>query len=344
MSDNKQPIHLLGMSLKELQSLSESKGQPTFRGKQIADWVYKRNAAAIDDMATLPAAFRSQLAQEAVLYRAKVLAKSRSADGTAKYLLGLEDGQSVEAVLLPYEARVSACVSSQVGCSAGCRFCATGIDGLARNLTAGEMVDQALTLQRESGHRVSHVVYMGMGEPLLNYGNVLRSIYILNAEVGIAMRHFTISTVGITPRIEKLASEKLQLTLAVSLHAPNDTLRKSIIPLADRYPIKGVMAACRRYAGATHRRVTFEYMLIRDLNDSPSMAQELAELLRGMLCNVNLIPYNAVDGLGFARSPQGRVKTFRAVLEEAGIVVSQRVERGHAVSAACGQLRRRVGD
>jgi 23S rRNA (adenine2503-C2)-methyltransferase len=210
-----------------------------------------------------------------------------------------------------------------------------------RNLTAGEIVDEVLTLQQQSPRRVSHVVYMGMGEPLLNYDNVLKSIRLLNEEVGIAMRHITISTVGITPMIQKLAEEKLQLTLAVSLHAPNDSLRTQIIPLAAKYPLKGLMDACKRYSERTHRRITFEYLLIRGMNDSPAQAHDLAALLRGMLCNVNLIPFNAVEGLPFSRPSQAQVRTFRSILEKSGIDVTQRMERGHSVSAACGQLRRR---
>lgn len=189
--------------------------------------------------------------------------------------------------------------------------------------------------------RISHVVYMGMGEPLLNYDNVIKSIRILNKEIGISMRHITISTVGITPQIEKLAEEKLQLTLAVSLHAPDDMLRRQIIPLAARYPLHDLIEACRKYAETTGRRITFEYLLIRNVNDSILCARKLSKLLKGILCNVNLIPYNAVEGLALDRPSQAHVRAFRSVLEESGIVVTQRVERGHAISAACGQLRRR---
>lgn len=336
--------HLLGMSAPELEELAESLGQPRFRGRQIAARLYRKNAGALEDMLELPTSFRARLETEAVLYRSRIVTAAKSSDDAAKFLLELEDGMAVEAVLLPYEERVSVCVSTQVGCAAGCTFCATALGGLARNLTAGEIVDEVLTLAKESPRRITHVVYMGMGEPLLNYDEVLKSIRLLNAEVGIAMRHITVSTVGITPRIEKLAGEKLQITLAISLHAPNDALRRQIIPIAEKYPLKGLMGACKSYAESTHRRITFEYLLIHGLNDSLPLAHELAGLLKGILCNVNLIPFNAVEGLALNRPSRARVQAFRSVLEDAGITVTQRVERGHAVSAACGQLRRREQD
>ena len=333
--------HLLGMTTPEFEELAVSMGQPKFRGRQIAARLYKQNVSSLSDMPELPASFRERLEGETVLRRIHIAAAAKSADGTTKFLLELEDGMAIEAVILPYEERVSVCVSTQVGCAAGCIFCATAIGGLARNLMAGEIVDEVLTLQRDSPRRITHVVYMGMGEPLLNYDEVLKSIRILNGEVGIAMRHITVSTVGITPRIEKLAAERLQITLAISLHAPNDALRRQIMPIAERYPVEELIRACRSYADSTHRRITFEYLLIRGLNDSVSLAHELAELLRGCLCNVNLIPYNAIEGLALNRPSRARVQAFRSVLEDAGIAVTQRVERGHAVSAACGQLRRR---
>lgn len=341
MAGNKTRVHLVGMSADELAAFAEELGQPAFRGRQIAAWLYRKGVVSVAEMTDLPAAFRSQLEEVAVIHRPRVLAVAKSHDGTAKFLLELEDGQSIEAVLLPYDERVSVCVSTQVGCAAGCMFCATAMGGLVRNLSAGEIVNEVLTLQKESPRRVSHVVYMGMGEPLLNYDNVLKSVRLLNQEVGVAMRHITISTVGIPQRIRRLAEEKLQLTLAVSLHAPNDMVRRRIIPLADRYPITDLMTACRYYADTTHRRITFEYLLIRDVNDSISLAYELVALLKGMLCNVNLIPYNAVEGLALSRPTRSRVEAFRSVLEKGGITVTQRVERGHAISAACGQLRRR---
>jgi len=332
---------LMGMTRQELESLAVSMGQPKFRGRQIAEWLYKKNASSIEEMTDLPAAFRACLEAETVLYRSAVITQDKSRDGTIKVLLGLEDDQRIEAVLLPYEDRVSVCLSTQVGCPAGCVFCATGIGGLARNLTAGEIVDEVLTLQRLIERRISHIVFMGMGEPLLNYEDLLKSIRILNEEVGIAMRQITVSTVGITPQIARLAEEKLQVTLAISLHAPDDLLRQRLVPISAKYPLRDLLKVCRHYADVTGRRVTFEYMLIDGVNDSVEMAERLAKLLRGMVCNVNLIPYNAVEGLEYRRPSRERVKAFREVLDNAGISVTQRQERGHSISAACGQLRRR---
>lgn len=336
--------HLLGMSTAELEEFVGSLGLPRFRGRQIASWMYKRNAADITEMTDLPASLRSVLHSKAVLHRSEAVRTSRSKDGTEKVLLRLADSESIEAVLLPYEDRVSVCASTQVGCAAGCVFCATGSGGFVRNLSAGEIVDEVLTLQRTCSRRITHVVYMGMGEPLLNYENVLKSIRILNEEVGIAMRHITVSTVGITPHIERLAVENLQLTLAVSLHAPNDEIRSAIMPLASRYPLRALMDACRSYTEATHRRITFEYMLIEGVNDALSLARQLAGMLRGVLCNVNLIPYNSVENVSMSRPSNSQIRAFRAALEEAGITVTQRVEMGDSVSAACGQLRRKEFD
>ncbi|MHB0997811.1 MAG: 23S rRNA (adenine(2503)-C(2))-methyltransferase RlmN [Armatimonadota bacterium] len=333
--------YLAGLSTKELEEYAESHKQSKFRGRQIASWIYKKDAGEISDMSDLPASFRSEIKETTRIHCSSIASSVTSSDGTTKYLLEMSDAQRIEAVLLPYEDRVSVCVSTQIGCAAGCVFCATGMCGFTRNLSVCEIVDEVLLLQKEGNRRVSHVVYMGMGEPLLNYDNVLKSIHILNDEVGIAMRHITLSTVGITPRISKLAEEKLQLTLAVSLHAPTDVLRRKLVPLSERYPINGLMAACRHYANVTHRQVTIEYLLIDGVNDSPQLALELASLLKGMLCSVNLIPYNIVEGLDYRRPSRERIKAFRAVLEEKGIVVTQRMERGHSVSAACGQLRRR---
>ncbi|MHB1191270.1 MAG: 23S rRNA (adenine(2503)-C(2))-methyltransferase RlmN [Armatimonadota bacterium] len=325
------------MTTPELETLAESLGERPFRGRQIASWIYKKNIASISEMTDLPEPFRNRLE----LHRAQVVGVQEARDGTKKLLLEFADGERVEAVFLPYKERVTACVSTQVGCPVGCSFCATGIGGLVRNLTAGEIVDEVLTLEKEGARRVSHVVYMGMGEPLANYDNVIRSIRILNEEVGISERHITLSTVGLIAKIEMLAKEKLQITLAVSLHAPNDGIRRRLVPLAVRNPIERLVGACRRYSEATRRRVTYEYMLIHGVNDSNDHARELAALLRGTMCNVNLIPYNMVEGLPYARPTRERVEAFRGVLESCGITVTQRMERGHSISAACGQLRRK---
>ncbi|MHB1455789.1 MAG: 23S rRNA (adenine(2503)-C(2))-methyltransferase RlmN [Armatimonadota bacterium] len=333
--------YLVGMTTDELTSLAIKAGQPAFRGKQLADWIYKKNAAELSEMTNLPATFRDTIAEEMNLHSGSVADLLKSRDGTAKYLINLDQGQSVETVLLPYKDRVSACVSTQVGCGVGCRFCATGIHGLERNLSAGEIVDQVLILQKESQKRISHVVYMGMGEPLFNYDNTVKSIRLLNDEVGIAMRHITVSTVGIVPRIKMLAKEDLQITLAISLHSPDDERRERLIPIASRFPLKDLIPACKEYSESTRRRITFEYMLLKDVNDSISDAHELGKLLRGIMANVNLIPYNHVEGLPYEKPTSEKIGIFKSVLENVGLVVVQRMEKGGSVAGACGQLRYR---
>ncbi len=335
-------MELFGLDKAELSSVCEGLGHSAYRGKQIADWLYKRGARSFSQMTDLPTAMREQLTRAAAVTRSQVVEESRAKDGSSKFLLRLSDGETIESVLLPYPDRISVCVSTQIGCAAGCVFCATADSGFVRNLTAGEIVDQVITLQERAGARVTHVVFMGMGEPLLNLANVLAAVHILHNEVGISMRHMTISTVGITPAIRRLAGSELQLTLAISMHAPDDSLRRKLIPLARKFPLNELIEACADYADRTKRRVTFEYLLIGGVNDSSDHARSLAALLGKTLCHVNLIPYNQVPGKDFTRPSRRSVAHFREALERAGIEVSQRMERGHAVSAACGQLRRRV--
>ncbi len=332
-------MEVFGANKDQLRALAASLGQPEFRASQLADWLYKKSAHSFDEMTNLPSVLREQLARDCTITRAAVVREARSRDGSVKYLLRLADGQHVESVFLPYPDRVSVCVSSQMGCSAGCTFCATAQGGLVRNLTPGEIVDQVLALQERTGMRVSHVVFMGMGEPLMNLPGVINAVDLLHDEVGISMRRMTVSTVGITPAIRKLASLRMQLTLAVSLHAPDDALRRQLIPISSRFPLHELLAACRDYADATKRRITFEYILLAGVNDSPAHASALSRLLKGMLCHVNLIPYNEVSGTGYARPNNRAIHAFRAVLERAGVEVTQRAERGHTASAACGQLR-----
>ncbi|MBI2842551.1 MAG: 23S rRNA (adenine(2503)-C(2))-methyltransferase RlmN [Armatimonadetes bacterium] len=331
-------MEVFGAATAELERLAADLGEPPYRGRQIAGWLYRKNAGNFSAMTDLPAEFRRKLEAASTLFRARTLARSQSADGTTKFLLELSDGQRIESALIPYTDRVTVCVSTQVGCAADCSFCATAAAGLTRNLSGGEIVDQVLTLQGHAGERVTNVVFMGMGEPLLNYDEVIKSVRLINSEVGIAMRKMTISTVGITPRIRKLQSENLQLTLAISLHAPDDDLRRRLIPLAQRYPLNDLIAACRAYAEATGRRVTYEYLLLAAVNDSLTHARKLVGLIKGSLANVNLIPYNTVFGKDYKRPQAGVVKAFRSVLQDAGIETTERFERGHAVSAACGQL------
>lgn len=336
-------MELFGSTRAELSHYCEQLGHHSFRGKQIADWIYARGCRSAEDMSNLPGALRSELSASATITRSDVAGESRSTDGTTKLLLRLSDGETIESVLIPYEDRVSVCVSTQVGCAIGCTFCATADCGFVRNLTPGEILDQVATLRDHSGGRVSHVVFMGMGEPLANLENVLRAVDVLHSEFGISMRRITISTVGLTPAIRKLAELDLQITLAVSLHAPSDDLRARLIPYATRFPLPELIDACRNYANHTRRRVTFEYLLLAGVNDSPRQAVELGRLLRGILCHVNLIPYNKVIGKCYERPSKGAIAAFRSALEKEGVEVTQRMERGHAVSAACGQLRKRTG-
>jgi 23S rRNA (adenine2503-C2)-methyltransferase len=332
-------MELLGLTGAELEKLAETLGEKPYRGRQLAEWIYKKGADRFEAMTNLPASFRTKLAQEAALTHAEVIARRAASDGTAKFALRLADYNIIECVFLPYPDRITACVSTQVGCAAGCSFCATAETGFVRNLTVGEIVDQVITIQKETVCRVTNVVFMGMGEPLLNYENVLRALHILNKEIGIGMRKMTISTVGITPRIRMLAEEKLQVTLAVSLHAPTQQLREKIIPYAKRYPLKELIQVCREYSEITGRRVTYEYLLIAGINDSPKHAEKLATLIGGTLSNVNLIPYNLVEGKGFKRPDERTVEAFKAVLERRGIEAVEREERGHSAAAACGQLK-----
>lgn len=331
---------LPGATREEILQVVRSLGQPDYRAQQIAEWVYRKSAHSYEQMTNLPRSLRELLPERLPLRRLAVVRAQRSSDGTVKYLLALADGERVEAVFLPYADRTSVCLSTQVGCAAGCRFCATAQMGFSRNLTAGEIVDQVLTLQEQSGERISHVVYMGMGEPLWNLQAVVQSILLLNREVGISQRHITVSTVGVVPAIYELAQHRLQITLAISLHAPDDELRARIMPVGRKWKVPQLIEAARHYTETTGRKVTFEYLLLRGVNDEPHHARTLAQLVKGMVCNVNLIPFNQVETPdGFARPEPARIARFRRVLEEAGVAVTQRVEKGHDISAACGQLK-----
>jgi 23S rRNA (adenine2503-C2)-methyltransferase len=348
---------LLGLDTGEVTALAQDLGQPGYRGRQLAEWVYRRGARAIDDMNNLPAAFREQLSSAWEVGRGRVTRRQTARDGTFKLLIEFGDGACVETVGLPYEDRFSCCVSTQVGCAMGCIFCATGAGGFSRNLTPGEIIAQVLAvaaaaaageaaqpvhqMERAGIARVDHVTFMGMGEPLLNYDATIKALSLLNSEVGIAARNLTVSTAGLVPGIRQLAEENLQITLAVSLHAPDDRLRTRLMPGVSRWSVAEVLQSCRDYISRTGRRVTFEYCLLRDVNDSEADAGRLSVLLRGMNCHVNLIPFNGVEGLGVRPTSGERVKRFRKTLERAGIQVTQRMERGGDIDAACGQLRRR---
>lgn len=345
---------LLGMNTGELRRLMQAEGEPAYRGSQLADWLYREAVDTFEEMTNLPDALRAGLEKKYRVGRSQVAISQPGRDGTVKLLLALGDGARVETVGLPYPDRVSCCVSTQVGCPIGCTFCATGLSGYSRDLTAGEIVDQVLAVQqamREAAaqtanptRRIDHVTFMGMGEPLLNYKATVKALRLLNSELGIAARHLTVSTVGYVPGIRRLSREELQLTLAVSLHAPTDDLRRRLIPGMTRWSIAEIMDACDAYVRQTGRRVTFEYCLLDAVNDSPAEAHELARVLHGLNCHVNLISFNPVSGLNFRAPSRERVRAFRDILESANVQVTQRVERGSDIDAACGQLRRRESE
>lgn len=330
---------LTGLTKAELQDLMAGLGEQRWRGSQLAQWIYGKAASDLSQMKDLPASLRESLAESHVVSPLFVADHRTSTDGVDKMLVHNGDGEVYECVLLPYADRVSCCISSQVGCPMGCTFCATGLGGFDRNLTAGEIVGQYLLLQSISPRRISHVVFMGMGEPLLNLPNVLKALRLLHEEVGLSYRHLTVSTVGLAPQIRELAKEKLPIHLALSLHSPFDEIRSRLMPVNKKWPVKEVMAAMKDYHKATGRKITIEYLLIDHVNDSQEEAQELARLLRGTPSVVNLIPFNWVDTTqGFRRPSKERVRAFRSTLEAAGINATERQERGHDIAAACGQL------
>ncbi len=319
---------------------------PPYRATQILQAVYRDLVTAYDAITTLPLALRARLTDGLPFPIAEPIDERVSPDRrTRKTLFRLGDGETIEAVTMEFVDRRTACVSSQVGCPIGCPFCATGQGGFVRDLTAGEMVSQVLHAARQvrAIGGLSHVVYMGMGEPMLNFGAVLRSIRILNdpESLSLGARSFTISTAGVVPGIDRLADEDLQVNLAVSLHAADDALRDRLVPINRRYPIRQLLNACRRYVERTRRRITFEFALIDGVNDGTDQARAVARLLGGLLCHVNLIPYNPTDGSTSRRSPRGRVEAFAEVLADAGIPVTVRKRMGIEIEAGCGQLRAR---
>lgn len=309
------------------------------RAAQIGRWIYHKAAEDFESMADVPAALRQVLAEKFTVSPLQVARHERSTDEVDKLLVHGGDSEVFECVLLPYEKRVSCCLSSQVGCPMGCKFCATGIGGFTRNLSAGEILAQYLMLQRISERRISHVVFMGMGEPLLNFDALLRSLSLLHDEVGLSYRHITVSTVGIVPKIKEFTKLRLPIHLALSLHSPFDKVRDSFMPVNKRWPVEEVVGAMKVHAKTTGRKITIEYLLIDQLTDTRDQAAELARLLKGTPSVVNLIPFNYVmTEEGFRRPEQSRVRAFRRELESRFVNVTQRVERGHEIAAACGQL------
>lgn len=331
-------VPLLGMSLIRLTEWVQQQGQPAYRGKQLHQWLYHKGARSLLEITVFPKQWREALA-DFPIGRSTLHYRSTAPDGTRKYLLRLADGLIVETVGIPTAKRLTVCVSSQVGCPMACDFCATGKGGFSRNLKHYEIVDQVLTVQEDFQQRVSHVVFMGMGEPLLNIEEVVAAVKSINEDVGIGQRSLTISTVGLPGRIRQLAQHRLQVTFAVSLHTPNQPLREKLIPSAHHYPIDALLEECREYVHITGRRVTFEYILLAGVNDLPEQAVELAGHLQGFQTHVNLIPYNPIQEADYKRPSEHHIQAFAEILRHQHKAVSVRYSRGLEADAACGQLR-----
>lgn len=335
-------VYLPDMDIKELEEFLTGIGQQKFRAKQIFRWI-ARGACGFDEMTDLSKQLRDELkllACVSCLKKRKKLVSS--VDGTVKYLFELDDGNIIESVLMKYLHGYTACVSSQVGCKMGCSFCASTIAGFRRDLTAGEILGQITAIQRDSGVKISNIVIMGIGEPFDNYDNVVKFLRLAHAPEGlnIGYRHMTVSTCGIVPYILKFSDENMQVNLAISLHAPNDRIRAGIMPVGRKYCIDKILEACKIYTEKTKRRITFEYALIEGVNDSPENAAELASKLKGLLCHVNLIPVNTVQGTGYRQSNRKHTEAFAELLMKKGIETTIRRELGSDINAACGQLRR----
>jgi 23S rRNA (adenine2503-C2)-methyltransferase len=338
-------IFLPDLTLSELNELITGFGEPLFRAKQIWEWVYKKFAGSFDEMTDLPKKLRDKLKEKISFTHLTPQIDLLSSDGwTRKILFGLPDKSQVETVLMGYEKRRTACISTQAGCGLGCTFCATGQAGLQRNITAGEIIDQILFFDRilhKKGEGLTNLVYMGMGEPFANYKEVMKSISILTDPNGynFGARRITISTVGLVPMIEKFTEEQSQVNLAISLHAATNELRESMLPINKKYPLEVLIPACRDYTEKTRRRISFEWALINNVNDTSEQAKLLAKLLKGMLCHVNFIPLNPTRGYNGRESTRENIKKFREILDKAGIPNTLRIRRGIDIHAGCGQLR-----
>lgn len=334
--------NLLNYTLEELKIWMKENGESEFRSKQIIFWIYK-NINEFDDMKNIPKPLISKLKENFTIDLPKIIEVYKSnIDGTEKFLLGFKDGNLIESVLMRYKHGNSICISTQIGCAMGCKFCASTIEGRVRNLTTGEILSQILVVQNYISERISNIVLMGSGEPLDNYNNVIKFLEIVSADYGlnIGQRHITLSTCGIVPKIYELADKELSITLAISLHAFSNEKRKEIMPIANKYSIEEVLKACRYYINKTNRRITFEYALVRDVNDGREDAKALGKLLRGMLCHVNLIPVNEIKENTYKRSSKKSIDDFSEILKNHGIEVTIRREMGSDINAACGQLRR----
>jgi len=339
---------LFGMTRKSLRALLVAWNEPRYRAEQILQWAYRDGAESFEAMTNLSKALRARLAEEMPLYQSQVVSTQRSGDGTVKRLLAWSDGATSECVLIPDGDRRTACISSQIGCPVGCTFCASGLGGLERQLAAAEIVEQAMRIRQlcGNGERLSHVVFMGLGEPLANYAATIHAARTINADwgMGIGARKITISTVGLPTQIRRLADEDMQFNLAISLHAPNDELRRRLIPWAQRVTIAQLTDAANYFFDKTGREVTLEYILLSGVNDSLEQARSLAVVARRMRSNVNLIPYNPVESLPFERPDDRQIKLVHQTLRDKGVNVHVRRSRGLDIDGACGQLRRRHQD
>ena len=333
---------LTDLTLPKLTDYIKSIGQPAFRAKQIFKWIHQKQATDFSAMTDQPKALLAQFAQNCTLAVPTIRRRQQSKDGTVKYLLQLADGNCIETVLMRYHYGNTVCVSTQVGCAMGCRFCASTQAGRVRDLEAGEICSEIYTAQKDIGERISHIVLMGIGEPLDNFDEVMKFLENITSPEGvnIGMRNISLSTCGLVPKIDMLAEKKVQLTLSVSLHAPNNQIRSSMMPVNDAYPVEQLIQTVRRYQDTTGRRVSFEYSMVRGVNDSDACAKQLADLIRGMGAHVNLIPINPVDGSPYSATDAANVRRFQQKLESLGVNATVRRRLGSEISAACGQLRR----
>ncbi|MEE3349257.1 MAG: 23S rRNA (adenine(2503)-C(2))-methyltransferase RlmN [Candidatus Gastranaerophilaceae bacterium] len=336
--------NLSGLTQAEIEQITDDLKASKFRARQIHNWIYLKSVSSIDEMTDLSVKFREELKQVAQVTDVKIKVKQVSADKTIKYLLEYPDGECVETVLMRFDhrANLTACVSSQVGCAVNCSFCATGKRGFIRNLTYKEIIEQVLTIQRDTGLKVTNVVFMGQGEPLLNLDNVLKAMDIFKEDFQIGARRLTVSTSGIVPQINKLAELDMQSTLAISLHAPNHDIRKQIMQIENKYPMNELKTAMLNYVKKTGRRITIEYLLINGLNDTVESAKELANYLHDIKCNINLIPYNPTEKNDYKKPSNNSIMKFKYLMEHSGKKVTVRLERGADIDAACGQLRGKV--
>ncbi|MDQ0972741.1 23S rRNA (adenine2503-C2)-methyltransferase [Bacillus niacini] len=335
---------IYSLQLHELKEWLTNNGEKPFRGEQIFDWLYKKRVSSFEDMNNLSKGLRDKLSENFQITTLKTVIKQSSSDGTIKFLFELHDGYSIETVLMRHDYGNSVCVTTQVGCRIGCTFCASTLGGLKRHLEAGEIVAQVVTVQQaldETDERVSSVVIMGIGEPFDNYDNMMSFLKIINHDKGlmIGARHITVSTSGIVPKIYQFADENMQINFAISLHAPNTELRSRLMPINRAYKLDDLMKSVRYYIDKTGRRISFEYGLFGGVNDSVEHAEELASLLKGLKCHVNLIPVNYVPERDYVRTPKDKIFAFEKTLKNRGINVTIRREQGHDIDAACGQLR-----